>query len=96
MILVPANMSRFDFSPCNFIFFCNFWSLQELFSKTIFCRDLFKKQNILQEFFLQNGFSHHMSGVQIITKSGQETILKNKIFCRTKNYNFFLHGLKPK
>jgi len=26
MVLVPANMSRIGFSPCNF--FCSFWSWQ--------------------------------------------------------------------
>jgi len=28
MVLVPANMFRFGFSPCNF--FCSFWSLQNI------------------------------------------------------------------
>jgi len=57
MVLVPANMPRFGFSPCK-----NkncFWFLQKnLFFKIVppgtifrnkkFCMDLFKKQNILQ------------------------------------------------
>jgi len=64
MVLVPANMTHFDFTSrkknC-------FWSLQNIlffkivlegtnFKTKIFCRDLFKNQKILQgpkTFFLQ-------------------------------------------
>jgi len=57
MIFVRANMPHFGFSPCKKIN-C-FWSLQNflffkivppgtIFRNNFFCRDLFKKQNILQ------------------------------------------------
>ena len=57
MVLVPANMSRLSFGPCKKKN-C-FWSLQNflffkivppgtIFRNKFFCRDLFKKQNILQ------------------------------------------------
>ena len=58
MVFVPANMPRFGFSPCKKKI-C-FWSLQNfllfkivppgtIFRNKIFCRVLFKKQNILQD-----------------------------------------------
>jgi len=62
----------------------------------IFCRDLFKKQNILRDQKLQNGSSHHVPRIQIITKMGSETILKNKKFCRDQKQIFFLQGSKLK
>ena len=57
MVLVLANMSRLSLGPCKKKI-C-FWSLQNflffkidpprtIFRNKIFCRDLFKKQNILQ------------------------------------------------
>jgi len=52
----------------------------------IFCRD--------QK--LQNGSSHHVPRIQIITKMGSGTILKNKNFAGTKNKFFFLQGPKLK
>jgi len=52
MVLVPANMSRFDFNPCNYFFVFGLCKMlgTNLKNKT-FCRDLFKNQNILQGLF---------------------------------------------
>jgi len=60
MVLVPANMPRFGFSPCNFLllflvpakYFVFENSLRRtIFKSKIFCRDLFKNQKILQGLF---------------------------------------------
>ena len=52
-------------------------------------QDLYKTQIILQGPKIQNGSSHHVSRIQIITKMGSETILKNKKFCRDQKQFFF-------
>ena len=65
MVLVPTNMPCFGFSSCNFFsvvlvpakyfVFENILFLKRvpmtLFKNKIFCRDLFKNQNILQGLF---------------------------------------------
>jgi len=50
----------------------------------IFCRD--------QK--LQNGSSHHVPRIQVITKMGSGTILKNKKFCKDQKQKFFFTGTK--
>jgi len=99
MVLVPANMPRFGFSPCKKN--C-FWSLQNfLFFKIVpetknFARTCLKDKIFCRDQKLQNGFSHHVSRMQIITKIGSWTILKNKTKSGTKNKNKKLQGLKLK
>jgi len=104
MILVPANMPRFGFSPCKKKKIC-FWFLQNflflkmegLFSETkTFAGTYLKNKIFCRDQKLQNGSSHHVIHMQIITKMGSETILKNKKFCITKIKFFFLQGRKLK
>jgi len=68
-----------------------------IFRNKKICRDLFKKNKIFcRDQKLQNGSSHHVSRMQIITKMGSGTILKNKKFCRDQKQKFFLQGPKLK
>jgi len=99
MVLVPTNMPRLSFGPCKKKI-C-FWSLQKflffkivppgtIFRNKIFCRDLFKKNKIFwRDQKLQNGSSHHVPRMQIITKMGSGTILKNNILQGLKTNIFF-------
>jgi len=81
MVLIPANMPRLSFGPVKKKL-C-FWSLQNflffkivppgtIFRNKIFCRDLFKKQNILQgpkitkwvQSSCATNTNHHKNGVR--------------------------------
>jgi len=94
MVLVPVNMSRFGFSPCKKTN-C-FWSLQIFLFFTIVLEEtIFKNKIFCRDQKLQNGSSHHVSSMQIITKIGSETILKNKNFCKDQK-QFFFAGTKTK
>jgi len=93
MVLVPANTPRLSFCPCKKKI-C-FWSLQNfLFSENKFCRDLFKKQNILQgpktTKWVQSSCvtyaNHHKNGVKDYFK-------KQKILQGRKT-NFIFTGTK--
>jgi len=94
IVLVPANMTRLSFGPVkkklflvlqNFLFF-KIVPLGTIFRNKFFCRD--------QK--LQNGSSHHVPRMQIITKMGSGTILKNKILQGPKTKLFFLQRPKLK
>jgi len=95
MVLVPANMSCFGFKPCNFYFFVVF-DLCKLKNK-IFCRDLFKKQNILQGListkWIQSSCvtyaNHHKS-------EAKDYFKKQNILHGPKTTKKKLHELKPK
>jgi len=104
MVLVPANMPRFGFSLCKkkklFFVLAKFCflkkSLQGLFSETnFFAGTCLKNKIFCRDQKLQNGSSHHVPRMQIITKMGSETILKNKKFCKDQKH-FFLQGSKLK
>ena len=92
MVSVPANTPRFGFSPCkkNLLFLVSAkcfvfkkQSLQGLFPKTkYFARTFLKIKIFCRAIFLQNGFSHHVSCVQIITKVGSGTKTKMRHICR--------------
>ena len=105
MVVVPANMPRLSFGPCKKKIW--FWSLQNfLFFKIVppgtifrnkkFCRDLLKKQNILQgqktTKWVQSSCatytSHHKNGVR--------DYFKKQKFCRDQKQIFFLQGPKLK
>ena len=103
--LVPANMTRLSFGPCkkkicfwslqNFLFF-KIVPLGTIFRNKFFCRDLFKKQNILQgpkaTKWVQSSCvtytNHHKNGVRDYFK-------KQKILQGPKTI-FFLQGPKLK
>jgi len=87
------SKKKIVFGPCKI--FCFLIPPGTIFRNKIFCRDLFKKNNNCRDQKLQNGSRHHVPRMQIITKMGSETILKNKKFCRVQN-NFFLQGPKLK
>jgi len=106
MVLVPANLSRFGFSPCTFfvLFLVPAKYFFVVFSPS---RDHFQKQNILQgpflkskdfarSIFLINEFSHHVPHVQIITKVGPGTKTKMRHLQGPKTTKKNLQGLKPK
>ena len=97
--LVPANMTRLSFGPCKKKI--SFWSLQKflffkivppgtIFRNKFFCRDLFKKQNILQgpktTKWVQSSCAtyanHHKNGVRDYFK-------KQKILQRPKTIFFY-------
>jgi len=90
--LVPANMTRLSFGPCKkklflvlqIFFFFKIVPPGTIFINKFFCRD--------QK--LQNGSSHHVPRMQIITKMGSGTILKNKKFCRDQKQIFFFTETK--
>jgi len=89
MVLVPANMPRFGFSPCKF--FLLFLVPTKYFAETflkikIFCRAI----------FLQNGFSHHVPCVQIITKVGSGTKTKTRHICKDQKQKQKFQELKSK
>jgi len=106
MVLVPANMPLLSFGPCkkkicfwslqNFLFF-KIIPLGTIFRNKIFCRDLFKKQNILQgpktTKWVQSSCvtytNHHKNEVRDYFK-------KQKKFAGTKNKIFLLQGPKLK
>ena len=100
MVLVPANMPRFDFSPCKkkvlFLVPAKFFvsenspSTRDYFKKTKkFARTCLKNKIFCRDQKLQNGSNHHVSRMQIITKMGPGTILKNKKICRDQKQFFF-------
>ena len=51
MVLLPANMPRFSFSPCKKKLLFLVPAKYFVFESKIFCRDLFKIQKILQGLF---------------------------------------------
>jgi len=79
------SKKKIVFGPCKI--FCFLIPPGTIFRNKIFCRDLFKKNNNCRDQKLQNGSRHHVPRMQIITKMGSETILKNKKFFRDQNLN---------
>jgi len=93
MVLVLANMPRLSFGPCKKKIL--FWSLQNfLFFKIVPPGSIFKNKIFCRDQKRQNGSSHHVPRIQIITKMGSGTILKNKKFCRDQKQIFFFTGTK--
>jgi len=106
MVLVSANMPHLSFGPCkkkncfwslqNFLFF-KIVPLGTIFRNNFFCRDLFKKQNILQGSkttkWIQSSCAtytnHHKNGVRDYFK--KQKILQepktNYFFYRDQNLN---------
>jgi len=75
--LVPVKKKlNFVFGPCKIFCF-----LKGLFSETnFFAGTCLKNKIFCRDQKLQNRSSHHVTRMQIITKMGSGTILKNKIF----------------
>ncbi|RHN78587.1 hypothetical protein MtrunA17_Chr1g0167561 [Medicago truncatula] len=67
MVLVPANMPHFGFSPCK---------------KNLLFLVLVKSKDFAGTISLINGFSHHVPRVQIITKVEPGTKIKMRHICR--------------
>jgi len=96
MVLVPANMPRLSFGSCKKNLFFKIVPLGTIFRNKFFCRDLFKKQNILQGPKTTKWVQSSCATYTNHQKNGVRDYFKKQQILQGPKTIFFLQGPKLK